>query len=111
MQQKQPYSLKTPNYYFTRLKDAQVENGEVLITVFLQLTAENEQGIQIVWVELDKVPKDQATTKLQAMADGIHTYSVSKRIFEELVRLSVINHKELYYLTPFFQVNKYKKLN
>ncbi|TWT14595.1 hypothetical protein [Planomicrobium sp. CPCC 101079] len=98
--------VKGRSYYFTRVKDTHVEEGTVYITLFARLIVKTAVKTKTTWVEIEEVKWDQASEKLQSMHNSMNTYTVSENIFLELLKISTVCHKELYFLTPIYQTKK-----
>ncbi|TWT25141.1 hypothetical protein [Planomicrobium sp. CPCC 101110] len=98
--------VKGRSYYFTRVKDTYVEEGTVYITLFARLLVKTAAKTKTTWVEIEEVKWEQASGKLQGMHNSMHTYLISENIFLELLRVSAVCHRELYFLTPIYQTKK-----
>lgn len=109
MQQNQPaVSATSDYYYFTKVKDTHIENGQIYITLFARLTVHNAQGIKSIWAEIDEVKWEHASLQLQKMRRGEYTYRISADVFGEMKWLSGICHEELYHLTPIYEASKFR---
>lgn len=111
-------SLVQPTrYFFTRSKDTHQENDTTFITLFMRLTREylkfddaiKYREIESVWVDIEEMKQVQAMERIRGLPNGIHTYAISEDVFQELVHLSAICPKELYYVTPIYMVKKFRK--
>ncbi|MDN7242677.1 hypothetical protein QWY14_12760 [Planococcus sp. N028] len=100
------FPLKEEVYYFTRVKDTHEQNSELYITLFARLMVKTAVKVKTIWVEIEEVKWEQASTKLQAMTNRMYTYSIPENVFHELLRVSEVCHKELYYLTPIYKTKK-----
>lgn len=115
-QQQHSYSEKK-RYFFTRAKDTHKENGSSFITMFTRLTKEisrtSEQGTEKIteqiWVDLEETREKQAARRFRELPNGIHTYLVPERVFQELVRVSGTCPKELFHITPIYTTNRFRK--
>jgi hypothetical protein len=111
MSKNQPFFLNQETYFFTRVKDTHEEEGKLFITLFARLTVQTASETKSLWVEIDEVAWEQASKKLKAIPNRMHTYSVSADIFRGLLQLSRRCPEELYFLTPLYQTKKCKRLN
>lgn len=102
--------VKGKSYYFTRVKDIHAEDGTVYITLFARLIVKTAAKTKTTWVEIEEVKWEQATEKLQTMPNSMYTYRVSESIFLELLRISTICHRELYFLTPIYLTKKHVQM-
>lgn len=98
------------NFLFTRVKDTHEENGVKFITLFGRLSRNDCTEVKSEWVEIEEVKWEQASIKLKCMPNAMYSYTISKAIFGELLRLSRKCEKELYYLTPIYKSYEFKRL-
>lgn len=98
--------VKGKSYYFTRVKDTYEEEGTVYITLFARLIIKTAAKTKTTWVEIEEVKWEEASEKLQVMHNAMHTYRISENVFLELLRISTVCYKELYFLTPIYQTKK-----
>ncbi|HSI66278.1 MAG TPA: hypothetical protein VK947_02615 [Planococcus sp. (in: firmicutes)] len=107
------------NYFFTRSKDIHQEQNSIFITLFVRLTKEyveagfntNYNKIESLWVEIEELEMMQADKRLQALPNGVHRYAVSKEVFDSLIYVTETCPKELYYLTPIYKLNNFRKFD
>ncbi|AQQ54784.1 hypothetical protein [Planococcus lenghuensis] len=108
MRQNQPVTIAAPNYWFTKVKDTHIEEGQLFITLFARLAVHTAQGVQNVWAEIDEVKWEHASRQLQRMPRGEYTYRISAEVFAEMEWLTGLCHEELYFLTPLYEANRFR---
>lgn len=111
MSEKQLLPQGSVAYYFVRSKDVHEEDGEEFITLFARLTREftlyskgeifSER--QSIWVDIDEVKTEHATSKMKALPNAIQTFTVQEEVFKELVEAARNCPKELYFITPMHE--------
>ncbi|AQQ54743.1 hypothetical protein [Planococcus lenghuensis] len=106
----QSASQTTSRYYFSRVKDVHLENGQAFITLFARLTIETPEESKCVWVDLEEELWDHADRKLQNAPNGIYTYQITEEVFRELERLSGHRRYDLYSLTPLYKAVTFRRL-
>lgn len=105
------------NYFFTRSKDTHQEQDTRFITLFVRLTKEHTetepnaglQKIESMWVEIEELEMRQADRKLQALPNGVSRYVISKEVFDNLIQVAATCPTALYYLTPIYKSNDFRK--
>lgn len=110
MQSDHPLNADQAKYYFTCAKDTHEEDGRQFITLFARLSVDCNAETKTAWVELDEVNWSGAPEKLKKMPDVMRKFTVSKPVFEELVKLSKKHHQELYFLTPIYRAKETRRL-
>lgn len=108
--QKKTEPQKHIGYYLSRIKDTHIEDGNTFITLFARLSIRTTDRNESIWVEIEEVPWDQASQRMQKLPNGAYNYRVSEAVFHELERVSQNQFQTLYYLTPLYQSVTFKKL-
>lgn len=108
--QNQSLIPKNARYFFSRLKDSYIENGQTFITLYACLMIAVPERKECIWESLEKVALNQVNRKLQNAPNGIYTYQVPEEVFRELKRLSKHQQNELYSLTPLYQLTRISRL-
>ncbi|AQQ53395.1 hypothetical protein [Planococcus lenghuensis] len=109
MHQQAPFPVNT-RYYFSRVKDTRMEDGEEFITLFARLTIETAASSTCIWADIKEINCNQANQQLTAMKNGIYTYQVQEEVFRELKQFTQAQQNELYSLDPLHQTMTFRQL-
>ncbi|WP_236015372.1 hypothetical protein [Planococcus soli] len=104
------------HFFFSKSKATHEEAGKCFITLFARLSMEipasgKQRGAsenKTIWVDIEEVASEQATSKMKKMPDSIERYEISKELFWELHKISQRCPEELYYITPLSYLHDYR---